>query len=211
MPEEKTGGSKSSWIILVVVGAVFLLAVAGFFTWRYYQAKKVDDLANQIMANPSAFKNGTSPNTSTKTNGKIDQNLVGTWESDCLVPDPGSKWAEKHKYVINSDGTAIHTRQDWEMNDCTSVQPTGLITDQIKLSIPSAGKIDQTIVSEENSRSNPNAPASGMVMYDIYQVSGSTLEFGWGFRDDVPYDGKTGSSDGDRFTTLNSYIVYNKK
>lgn len=200
MIEEKKDGSKSSWIILVIVVAVLVFTVAGFFTWRYYQAKKVEDLANQVMDNPDAFKN------------KIDQNLVGTWESDCLVPDPDSKWAEKHKYVIKSDGTATHTRQDWEMNDCTSVQPAGLITDQIKLSIPSVGKINQTIVSEENSRPNPNAPASATIMYDIYQVSGNTLEFGWGFRgDNLAYDGKTGSTEGDRFTTLNSFIKYQKK
>lgn len=194
MSEEK-GGSKTNWVILVIIGVVLVLAVAGFFTWRYYQAKKVEDIANQIMANPDAFKNGTSKTSS--TTGKIDQNLVGTWDTGCLVPDSNSPWSERHQFIIRADGTATHTRWSGDDHNCS---PTMTLTDNYILNFPGNNQIN--LVSAE---------AKG-TMYDIYQVSGSTLLFGHGFCNcSIAGSVDGGATAGGRFTRLNEFLKYQKK
>lgn len=191
-----------SWIIIPGLIILALGIVFGLYFGLAYILRKADNA-------------GTGSTATTKTSGKLaDQNLAGTWESDCLVPDPNSKWAEKHKLIINKDGAATHTRQDWAMNDCASLQPTGTITDQFKLSIPAAGKINLSIVSMENPRMEKSQAnqLAGNTIYDIYKISGNTLEFGHGFRgDDLAYSGKNGGSETDRFDSLNKFIIYNKK
>lgn len=192
---------------LVIIAGIIVLVLAIIFGLYFGLAFVLRKINNETA--------GPTGNTITDTSEKLtDKNLIGTWESDCLVPDQDSKWAEKHKFVINADGTATHTRQDWAMNDCTSVQPTGLITDQFELTIPLSGKINLTYTGVTNSRMDAAqlAQFAGQSIYDIYQVSGKTLEFGHGFRgDNLSYGGKTGSSESDRFDTLNSFIIYSKK
>lgn len=205
MPEEQT--KKGIWVTLIIVFVILVIIVGGYFGLAAI-LRKVNE-GSVIQPTTSG-----APNAQTATGKFTDQNLVGTWESDCLVPDPNSKWAEKHKFVILKDGTATHTRLDWELNDCTTLQPTGTITDQFKLTIPSSGKINLTYVSSQNPRMTESQAGqfAGAVIYDIYQVTGSTLEFGHGFRgDNLAYGSKTGGSDSDRFDSLNSFIVYKKK
>ncbi|OGY24641.1 MAG: hypothetical protein A2Y57_00780 [Candidatus Woykebacteria bacterium RBG_13_40_7b] len=210
MPEEnkvtnepkKTSGGKSGLIIAGIV----LLALAIIFG-LYFGLAYILRKANE----------GTEPTatTTTTTSGKLsDQNLVGTWESECLVPDPNSKWAEKHSIAINKDGTATHTRLSWDLNDCTTLDSSGKIVTQYKLTTPSAGKINFTVTGYENSMMDAAQAAQmkGATIYDIYQVTGNTLKFGHGFRgDQEAYGDKSGSSENDRFDTLNDFIAYKKQ
>ena len=201
--EPKKSNSSKTCLIVSLVVILALLVLFGAYLGVAYVLRKVNN------------EGGLTNKTTTTSTGKFtDQALVGTWESECLVPDPDSKWAEQHSFVINKDGTATHTRKDWGMNDCTTLEPTGTIVDTFKLSIPSVNKINLNYVSSENSRMT-GAQASqfaGQIIYDIYQVRSSILEFGHGFRgDDLTYGGKSGGSEGDRFDTLNTFIVYTKK
>lgn len=201
---KKSGSSKTCLIIAIVV-IISLGLLAGVYFGLAYVLRKSDSTTGV----------STDANNKTKTTGKFtDQNLVGSWQSECLVPDPESKWAEQHSFVIKKDGTATHTRKDWGMNDCTTLEPTGTIVDTFKLTIPSVNKINLNYVSSDNSRMTGAQASqfSGQIIYDIYQVSGNTLEFGHGFRgDDLAYGDRSGGSEGDRFDTLNTFIVYTKK
>lgn len=193
----------AAWKIIALVCLILAVVFGGYLGLAWILRK-----VNGEVNNPN------SNQTTTKSTENFDKNLVGTWESDCLVPDQESKWAEKHKFVINKDGTATHTRLDWALNDCTTLQPTGTITDQFKLTIPLSGKINLAFVSTENTRMTADqiSQYSGKTIYDIYQVSAGTLEFGHGFRgDNLAYSSKTGGSENDRFDSLNAFIVYRKK
>jgi hypothetical protein len=201
--EQEQKGFSAYWIILIIF-LVFIFGFGGWFFWRFFGG--TDSSNSTTTTKPSASI-------------KIDATLAGTWESECLVPDPNSKWAEKHKIVISANNTAIHTRQSWDMNDCTTVQPSGTITDTYKLASPSSGKINLTWTAYASTGSVSSSLAGisssdfiGKTIYDIYKVSGNTLEFGHGFRgDNLAYGAKTGGSEADRFDSLNTYIVYKKK
>lgn len=193
----------ASWKIILIIVAVLVIGFGAYLGLAW-----ILRLVNGEI-NPS-----DSSQTVSVPAGNFDKTLVGAWESDCLVPQPDNKWAEKHKFVIKADGAATHTRQDWAMNDCTTLQPNGLITDQFKLTAPSSGKINLTYTASSNSRMDASTAAgfTGQTIYDIYKVTGSTLEFGHGFRgDNLSYGSKTGSAESDRFDSLNSFIVYHKK
>lgn len=205
MPEEKKGSGKS-WIAVIGMVTLVLAVIFGLYLGLAYILRK----ANNKEAGPTTATIGTS--------GKItDQNLVGTWESDCLVPDPESKWAEKHQIIIKSDGTATQTGWSWFINDCTTLQPENTVISQYKLSIPAAGKINFTYTGYNNPQMSEDLQKTskisiGATFYDIYKVSGNTLEFGHGFRgDNLPYGSKFGGSDTERIDSLNSYINYKKK
>lgn len=163
-------------------------------------------------------KNSTTPassSTSSNLSGKIDSALVGSWQSECLVPDQGSKWAEQHFFTIKSDATAAHIRKSYFAPDCTTLQPELTITETYKVAIPSTDKINLTWKSYDNAQiAAAGMSASsfvGKTLYDIYEANASTLKFGHGFRDDLPYDGPSGMSEAERFTSLNDYIVYTKR
>ena len=207
MEQEKTQKPVRYWIVVLVIAIVLIILFGGYFglAWILRTAN------NSISPANTSTSNTSSKSARTKLS---DQNLVGTWESDCLVPDQNSKWAEKHKFVINADATAIHTRQDWEMTDCTTLTPAGTITDQYNITVPSSGKINFTYTDNSNTRMNTNqlGEIREKYIYDIYQVSGSTLLFGHGFRgDNLAYGSKTGGSESDRIDSLNNYIIYHKK
>ena len=130
---------------------------------------------------------------------EFDENLVGTWVSDCLVPDPDSPWSEKHQFVIRSDGSAVHTRWSSSGHECV---PDETIINNYTLTIPSPGQID----IKDNDLNQ--------TIYDIYEISGNTLLFGHGFRGDSDAmqvkDNNFGLNPETRFTTLNEFIVYKK-
>lgn len=172
---------NSLLIILLVV--IILLLVMLFIWWRMFFGFRGGDVSEEIIPENSTSE-PMKPSASKKVT--IDPALVGTWESDCLVPDAGSPWSEKHQFIINADGTARHTRWSSDGHACA---PETTMVDKYKINTPSSGKIELTTLEGVG-------PSE-----DIYQVSGNTLLFGHGFRNDLPY----------AKNTLNQYIVYKKK
>lgn len=199
--------AMASWKIVLIIFLV-LVVVFGAYLGLAWILRKVDD-------------SGTNPTTTTQTaskpSGNFDKALVGTWESDCLVPKLDEKWAEKHQIIIKSDGTATQTGRSWFMNDCTTLQPENTVISKYNLSIPINGKINFTYTGYDNPQMDKDLQQSskiaiGATFYDIYQVSGNTLEFGQGFRgDNLPYGTHFGGSEAERIDSLNSFIVYKKK
>ncbi|MFH0952570.1 MAG: hypothetical protein V1838_05355, partial [Patescibacteria group bacterium] len=102
------------------------------------------------------------------------------------------------QFVINADGTAVYTR--WSAYD-HSCSPTDTAIRNYQYTLPSAGQIDLTDIDQ------------GETIYDMYQVTGATLEFGHGFQAHYPagFDATQGSSATNRFSVLNDYIVYTKQ
>jgi len=176
--DEKTKKPSSCWRILLIVFGILIVLVGLYFGVAWIL---------RVVNNGSG--------TSTTTSKNMDKNLVGTWVSDCLVPDQNSPWSEKHQFVIKSDGTATHTRWSSGGHDCS---PDTTMATNYTITIPSAGKINLTDTSGAGT------------LYDIYQVSGNTLEFGHGFRNNEPYPSANGTSEAARITTLNNYIIYKK-
>lgn len=124
------------------------------------------------------------------------EHLIGAWQSACLVPDENSDYAEQHDFVFYPNRTATHTRETFYKKTCTGSDLT--LVDNYTYTIPTAGQINLTDL------------ATGQILYDIYQVQTSSLMFGHGFRNLLPYPTTTGTSAADRISTLNQYIVYNK-
>lgn len=185
---------KIFWLVLPIILALVILSGCTSQQAEEERQNKIDQLVeNKVMEMEGPLGNAT-PTATSATTGTLDPQLVGTWQSACLVPDPNSPWAEKHQFVFNSDGTAVHTR--WS-NDKTCQPATMTLTDVYRYQIPAAGQIN--LIDTEK----------GMTIYDIYQVSGGTLYFGHGFRSGLPYSGD-GSSPSARIGTLNTYIKYQK-
>lgn len=124
-----------------------------------------------------------------------DNELLGYWESACLVPDPQSDWAERHSFEIDSQ-YAIHTIEEWYAPNCNGSGTTTII--EYSYEIPTKREINLTNT------------ISGTVIYDIYEVSDGTLLLGHGFRNNLPYPDSVGLSEEDRISTLNDYIIYQK-
>jgi hypothetical protein len=169
--------------LLIVLFIILIFIIAGLFLfWRMFfgfgQKTQTIDF-EKLSSLESPVKNTVKNN--------LDPALIGTWESDCLVPDFDSPWSEKHQFIINSDGSAQHTRWSSGGHACS---PETTMVDKYSVSTPSTGQIDFNLIE-----------GTGPVSDDIYQVSGNTLLFGHGFRNNFPY--AAGS--------LNQYIVYKKK
>lgn len=186
---------KIFWLVLPIVLVLVVLSGCTSQQAEEERQNKVDQLVeNKIMDMEGPLGGSTTPSTSPASAGTLDQQLVGTWESACLVPDPDSPWAEKHQFVFNADGTAVHTR--WS-NDKTCQPASMTLTNEYRYTIPQSGQINLLDIAE------------GQTIYDIYQVSGSTLYLGHGFRSGLPYSGD-GSSPSARIGSLNTYIKYQK-
>ena len=132
------------------------------------------------------------------TDSSSGQGLIGNWDTGCLVPDLNSPWAERHTFIINANGTAVHKR--YSGNSCVKLAED--TTDDLNWVIPSSGRINLSYNS---------GIGTGQTAYDIYEVSGNTLKFGHGFCNCVSSSGKYGLSEADRFTTLNNFLVYKKQ
>jgi len=192
-PAPPQKGSKTGCIIGVIVGIIILI-LAVFLFWRFVWPL-ITSSTNTIPET-----NNTSTTKATIGAGKMDQQLIGTWVSACLIPDENSPWAEKHQFVISADGTAVHTRwsNDTQAKDCAS--PTMTLTNNYKITIPASGQINLYDSEKQGTA------------YDIYQISGTTLLFGHGFRGDkAAYPAHQGSSEADRIESLNQFIIYSKK
>lgn len=173
-----------SWKIILIIVVVLAIIFGGYFGLA----------AILRIGNKGLESSTTSP---------IDQALVGTWTSDCLVPDQDSPWAEKHQFVINADGTAVHTRWSSEDHSCNPQGYPGTLTDNYKMTVI------KTATSSELGQINLLDTAKNATLYDVYQVNGNTLKFGHGFRNNLAYD-SDGTSEGARIATLNDYIIYRK-
>lgn len=201
----------ASWKIILL-----FFVIIGFVFGAYLGLAAILRKFDKRQSASSSSSNTNSQSTKS-VSGNFDKNLVGTWESECLVPDPESKWAQKDQIIIKSDGTATHTGWNWFMNNCTTLQPENTVMTGYNLSIPSSGKINFTYTAYNNPQMSADLQKTakieiGAISYDIYKVSGNTLEFGQGFRgDNLPYGTKFGGSDTERIDSLNSYIVYKKK
>lgn len=151
---------------------------------------------NFVPVNQAIVTDNTVPAVEeTKTLG--DAVLVGSWQSDCLVPDPNSDWAEQHFFTIQADGIATHKRNAFYKKACTA--PDMVTTTQYSYTIPKIGQINLT------------DHATSETAYDIYQATTAQLLFGHGFRNKLSYPPTNGGSESDRISTLNNYIVYLKK
>jgi len=187
MPSEEKK-PKSPWKLILVI-VIVLVFILGAYLGLAAILRKVNE--GESTSNPVG----------TQKAGKFDQSLVGTWISDCLVPDPNSPWSEKHQYVIKSDGTAVHTRRSSSGHDC-SAETT--LTNNYKLTVVKNG------TSSSLGEVNILDTDQNITYYDVYQVNGNTLLFGQGFRNNLTYDSKQGTSEADRISTLNNYIIYKK-
>lgn len=168
-------------LLVVLLVIVILLLIIFFVWWRMF-------FGFRGTAQPADFGTVPQPTETASPAGKVDPALVGTWESECLVPDLNSPWSEKHQFIINADGTAQHTRWSSSGHSCA---PETTMVDKYTISTPSSGKVEFNLQE-----------GTGPIGEDIYQVSGSALMFGHGFRGDhMPYTAET----------LNQYIVYKKK
>ena len=121
--------------------------------------------------------------------------LVGTWKTDCLVPDPKSPWAERHTFVINADNTATHTREAFYAPACGGSGDTA--TNRYSYNVVGNCQIDFMDLD------------AGVPFYDVYSLNGNRLLFGHGFRIDAVFGG-SGATPEDRIHILNNYIAYKK-
>ena len=169
------------YILLVCLIAVVLLG--GYFGLAFILHNLNKNAPNQV---------------DTKSKQEVlDQNLVGSWDTGCLVPDPSSPWAERHTMTIIANGTGVHKRSSGAA--CGTLTEDNV--DNFHFTIPGQEKIDLSYTS---------GVASGNTVYDIYQITGKSLKFGHGFCNCTSESGKFGLSENDRFTKLNDFLVYKK-
>ncbi|MCX6807023.1 MAG: hypothetical protein NT135_02820 [Candidatus Berkelbacteria bacterium] len=184
------------WKIVLIIGIILLIVFGGYFGLAWV-LRKANNSANIAVPNPTDSNQATTKQKA----GNFDKNLVGTWVSDCLVPDEASPWSEKHQIVIKDDGSAVHTRfsNDSRSHDCTPNWQYGTATTNYQFTIPKTGQV--------------NILYEGQFIYDIYQITGKDLLFGHGFQAHYPagYDATQGQSESNRFHVLNTYIVYHKQ
>lgn len=163
-------GNAAVTIIIVLLILLVLVGAGIFVMWRMFFGFQRNDISEEIIQ-----KNAQSGSMRSDVSQKaqVDPALVGTWESGCLVPDANSPWSEKHQFIINADGTAQHTRWSSSSHACA---PETTLEDKCVVSTPASGRIDFRLIE-----------GTGPDAQDIYQVSGDTLLFGHGFRNNLPY------------------------
>lgn len=199
MEKNKKGksGFVTTWIVVIIL--ILFFAFGGFLFWRMFfgfPGGEMDKIVEQKLLETQNQKNSTKPVQNSQPS-QIDSAMVDTWVSNCLVPDQNSPWSEKHQFVINADGTAVHTRWSSGGHNCS---PDTTMVDKYTFTIPAKGQINLTDTEK------------GATIYDVYETDGSALYFGHGFRGDkMAYPSKFGDSLANRIDTLNKYIVYRKK
>lgn len=177
---------KPFYGIILIIFLILAILLGAYFGLAW--------LLRKLDKNISQSTNQTTE--STLESGIKDDQIIGTWISECLVPDLNSPWAEKHQMVIEKN-KITHTR--WENSsgsqDCDN--PTDTKVTNYSYAIPSVEKIN--LVSNDGT------------IYDIYHNEGNMLYFGHGFRgDNMSYPTEFGGSEDDRINTLNKYISYSK-
>ena len=91
-----------------------------------------------------------------------EPDLIGVWDTGCLIPDKSSPWAERHTITLNSNGTAIHKRQSGDT--CATIVSD--LTDDFNWVVPATGKIDLSYTSGGSSWStNADVNPNGCTFY----------------------------------------------
>lgn len=178
---------------LAIVGIVVILIFSGYLGLAFV----LRNLDKSLSSN-SSWTQQQKGNAQKAVQGTVDQNLVGNWDTGCLVPDPNSPWAERHIFTINTNGTGNHKRSSGQTCDVLADD----LDDNFNFVIPSLGQINLSYTS---------GIISGTTVYDIYQVSGNTLKFGHGFCNCASSGGKYGANESDRFVILNNFLAYKKQ
>lgn len=124
------------------------------------------------------------------------EQLIGSWQSPCLIPDENSDYAEQHYFVFYANRTATHTRETFYKKACVGSDMT--LVNNYTYTIPTSGQINFT------------DSATGETFYDIYMMDVANLTFGHGFRNHLTYPTTDGGSEAARISTLNQYIIYSK-
>lgn len=189
----------AAWQIILIIFIV-LLVLFGLYLGLAWILRSID-------TNPSSSSSPNSNQSVTKSDN-FDQSLVGTWDSGCLMPDPTSKWAVEDQVVISKNGTADFTRKSYDSIDCKTTEPFNVITMKFKLETPSQGKVNLTILDNQNTMGTQGESNIGQTIYDVYQINGSNLKMAFGFR---PATGGDGTSDAKRHTTVEGTTNYTKK
>jgi hypothetical protein len=189
------GKSSWKWILLsivILIIATVLIYLFFFDGWAKVEQRWVEK--NPSPNIPSSLDGGQNK---ISTNSDEYSKFIGTWATDCLVPDANSPWAEKHSFIFESSGTAKHIR--WSGDSCGTLKEDEF-NQSYKIEIPEVGKI------------NFLADGSGSeTMYDIYEFNGTKLYFGHGFRTTYPPGMVNfGRSENTRFDSLNTFIEYKK-
>lgn len=174
--------------LLFLAGFVWFLATTqkSFFPSVRDIDKFVDKKIGEFQDGPAVKQTSSSPELT---------KLVANWDTGCLIPDPDSPWAERHKFEIKSDGTATHWR--WSGASCSAIVKEE--PQNYRIEIPASGKIN--FLEKET-----GAPW----MWDIYEISGDNLYFGHGFNNGMTTSTLSGGSEGDRFNGLNKFLAYKK-
>ena len=194
------GGTKGTsiwkWIVLVLIILVIALVVVYFLFFDGWAKVKNRWVEKNPSPNIASSLDGGSQG-SVSTNSSEYSKFVGTWKTNCLVPDANSPWAEKHQFTFESSGAAKHIR--WSGDSCANIKEDAF-NQTYKVEIPEAGKI------------NFLADGSGSeTMYDIYTISATKLNFGHGFRVTYPPGmANFGRTSATRFDSLNTFLEYKK-
>lgn len=176
------------WIVLIVLIVIGL----GFYAYRLFVNDNTTNSDEKIEENTAATKS-IDP-----ADNPEYQKLVGTWETDCLVPDPDKNEAEKHQFIFDSQGSVIHQRQSGD--SCATIKVDN-DTQKYTAEITQVGKIN-LIGADEDSDS----------VYDIFKIENDTLYFGHGFRDKYPTDMMNfGATAETRYDSFNTYLAYKKQ
>lgn len=188
--QAKAAPKKGLGVVWIIVIILIVISLA-FFAYRLFIAD------NSITPDDKTAENTAATKTADLAGNPEYQKLVGTWETDCLVPDPASNWAEKHQFVFDSQGSATHQRQSGD--NCANIKKDDT-TQKYTVEIPQIGKIN-LIGADEDSES----------VYDVFKIENSVLYFGHGFRDKYPADMiNFGATAETRYDSFNTFLAYKK-
>lgn len=189
----------AAWQIVLII-FIILVVLFGLYLGLAWILRLTD---KETSSSPSSNQSAT------KQSSNFDQALVGTWESDCWVPNPSEKWASQEKVTITKDGIANSTKYSYENNNCTTTQPFNTLTMKFQLETPVTGQVNMKILEATNEISgSATAGDIGKTIYDIYQVSGNNLKIAFGYR---PATGGDGTTEASRQTSLDGTMNFTKK
>lgn len=176
------------WIVIIILIVIGL----SFYAYRLFINDNLTDSDMKIEENTTATK------TSDPAENPEYQKLVGTWETDCLIPNQEKNEVEKHQLVIDPDGSVIHQRQSGD--SCANIKVDNT-TQRYMAEIIQIGKIN-LIGADKDSNS----------VYDIYKIENDVLYFGHGFRDKYPVDMMNfGTTAETRYDSFNTFLAYKKQ
>lgn len=201
----KNKSGKISLIVILIFIVVIILI--GFWCFQKKKASNPDknELAKkEAVLNPENSRKENSDPTLSITqnvfsgNREEFQKMIGEWDTGCLIADPKNKFAERHEFIFQENGTGRHFRLSGE--SCEKLVQEKTIQ-SYKIEIPEVGKIN--FIALDSNADN---------IFDIYKIQGGILYFGHGPRDWYPLSLRNfGGSLETRFDALNDFLKYKKK